>query len=82
MSMDKKNLRQIETILDQKLDQKLEPIKKAQGEHSSKLHALTLDMIEVQKKTDAIAVIHDMVKDTRETVKDHEQRLQALETAA
>lgn len=29
--MDKKDLKQIETILDQKLDQKLEPIKKVQN---------------------------------------------------
>lgn len=69
--MDKKTLKDLETIF----DIKLEPI-------NSKLDALTLDMIDVQKKTDVIADIHDMVKDTRETVEDHEQRIQTLESAA
>ena len=80
--MDKKTLKQIEVVLDKKLDEKLKPINKKLDEHSSKLDALTLDMIEVQKKVDVIADIHDIVKGTRETVKDHEQRLEALETAA
>ncbi len=70
--MDKKTVKELESILDKKLDQKLEPI-------NSKLDALTLDMIEVQRKTDVIGDIHDMVKDTSETVNDHEQRLKAIE---
>ena len=43
-------LKKIEEVLDKKLDQKLEPIKKTLDEHSDKLDALTLDMINVQKK--------------------------------
>ena len=44
------SLKKIEEVLDKKLDQKLEPIKKTLDEHSDKLDALTLDMINVQKK--------------------------------
>lgn len=80
--MDKRDLKQIETILDKKLDQKLEPIKKVQGEHSSKLDALTLDMIEVQKKTDVLPNLHSYVKDTSDKVKDLEERVEILESAA
>jgi len=76
--MNKSDLKQIEELL----DKKLEPIKKVQREHSGKLDTLTLDMIDVQKKTDVISDIHDIVKGTRETVQNHEQRLLALETAA
>ncbi|OGD92808.1 hypothetical protein A2697_04325 [Candidatus Curtissbacteria bacterium RIFCSPHIGHO2_01_FULL_41_44] len=80
--MDKKTLKDLEMVLDKKLDQKLDPIKKVQGEHSSKLDALTLDMIDVQKKTDMIADIHDMSKDTKERVDNHEQRIQTIESAS
>ena len=83
--MDKKTLKDLEMVLDKKLDQKLDPIKKVQGEHSSKLDALTLDMldmIDVQKKTDMIADIHDMLKDTKERVDNHEQRIQTIESAS
>ena len=80
--MDKKTLKDLEMVLDKKLYQKLDPIKKVQGEHSSKLDALTLDMIDVQKKTDMIADIHDMLKDTKERVDNHEQRIQTIESAS
>lgn len=84
--MDKKDLKQIETILDKKLDgkldQKLKPISQKLDEHSSKLDALVLDMADVQRKTDAIPDIHSYIKDTSEKVRDHEERIEALEAAA
>ncbi len=73
--MDKKTLNDFERILDSKLDQKLKPI-------NSKLDALTLDMIDVQKKTDILPDLHSMIKDTKEKVDEHEQRIEALEHAA
>lgn len=71
------------------IEEKLEPIKKTLNTHTNtlsevtdKLDSLTLDMIEVQKKTDVIADIHDMLKDTKDKVDDHEQRIKVLEHAA
>lgn len=69
--MDKKTLKNLEGLLGRKLDQKLKPV-------NSKLDALTLDIIDVQKKTDAIADIHDLVRDASGKVNDHEQRIQTL----
>ncbi|OGD86084.1 hypothetical protein A3B51_03565 [Candidatus Curtissbacteria bacterium RIFCSPLOWO2_01_FULL_41_18] len=75
-------LKKIEEVLDKKLDQKLESIKKKLDEHSDKLDALTLDMIDVQKKTDLLPDLHSMIKGTKEKVDDHEERIQRLENAA
>lgn len=69
--MDKKTVQALELIL----DKKLEPI-------HSKLDALTLDVADVQKKTDVLPDLHSMIKDTKEQVDDHEQRIEVLEHAA
>ena len=69
--MVKSDLKQIEKLL----DTKLEPV-------NQKLDSLTLDMIDVQKKTDVIADIHSILEDTKEKVEDHEQRLSSLESPA
>ncbi len=73
--MDKKTVKVLGSLLDKKFDQNLEPI-------HSKLDALSLDMIDVQIKADVIADIHDMLKNTKEKVDDHEQRIEVLEHAA
>ncbi|MDO8486985.1 MAG: hypothetical protein Q7S45_01675 [Candidatus Curtissbacteria bacterium] len=96
-------IKEIEEVLDKKLDQKLEPIKKTLDEHSKKLnehdgqfrsikktldeHSQRLesifpDMVDVQKKTDILPDIYDIVKGTKEKVDDHEERLGVLEHAA
>jgi len=71
-------LKQLEEVL----DKKLEPINKKLDEHSDKLDALTIDMADVQKKTDVLADLHSMIKDTKEKVDDHAQRIEVLEHAA
>lgn len=83
--MKKSDLQEIGSLI----EEKLEPIKetldkhtKILSEHSDKLDSLTLDMIEVQRKTDAIADIRDMLEDTKGKVDDHEQRIEVLEHAA
>jgi len=73
-------LKKIEGVLDKKLDQKLEPIKKTLDEHSDKLDALTLDMINVQKKTDVLPDLHSYIKDTKEKVDELGERVERLET--
>ncbi len=73
--MNKLDLKQIEELL----DKKLESIKKTLEEHSSKLDALTLDMIEVQKKTDLLPDLHSYIKDTSDKVKEIEERVETLE---
>lgn len=75
-------IKQIEEVLDRKLDQKLEPIKKTLDEHSQRLESLFLDMVDVQKKTDILPDIHDIVSGTKEKVDNHEERLEVLENAA
>lgn len=64
------------------IEEKLEPIKKTLGEYTDKLDALTLDMLDVQKKTDVLPDLHTMIKGTIEEFKGHEQRIEVLETAA
>lgn len=76
--MKKSDLQEIGSLI----KENLEPIKKTLSEHSDKLDSLTLDMIEIQRKTDAIRDIHALVRDTREAVNDHEQRINILENAA
>lgn len=76
--MKKSDLREIGSII----EEKLEPIKKVLDEHTDKLDALTLDMITVQKKTDALPDLYSMIKDTREKVNEHNDRLDNLETPA
>lgn len=87
--MDKKTIKELEAVLDKKFDQKLKPINQKLAGHddqfksiSQKLDSLTLDMIDVQKKTDLIPDIHSLIKDTREKVEEQEQRIEALESAA
>ena len=71
-------LKQIKEVL----QIELKPINKKLDEHSTKLDSLTLDMIEVQKKTDVLPGLHSYIKDTKEKVDDHEERIQRLENAA
>lgn len=66
--MKKVDLKQIEEIL----DSKLEPV-------NQKLDSLTLDMIDVQKKTDVIKDLHSYIKDTDHDLKDIQQRVEILE---
>lgn len=68
-------LKKIGDLLDKKLDQKLEPV-------NQKLDSLTIDMMNVQKKTDALKDIQSYLVETVEKVEDHEDRIQRLETAA
>lgn len=90
--MDKSDLKQIGDLLDRKLDQKLEaklkPINqkldqhsKILVEHSRKLDALTLDVINLQKDTKLIKDIHENTKDIRKRVDNLEERVEVLETA-
>ena len=85
-------LKQIEEVLDKKLepinkklgehDGQFKSIVTKLGEHSDKLDALTLDMINVQKKTDLLPDLHSLIKDTREEVNKLDERIDRLETAA
>lgn len=85
-------LKKIEEVLDKKLnpinkkldehDQQFRNIATKLDEHSTKLDSLTLDMIDVQKKTDILPDLYSIVKGTKEIADDHEQRIQNLETAA
>ena len=75
--------------LKQFIKNELEPINNKLDGHdeqfsyiNEKLDSLTLDMANVQKKTDAIADIRDMLKGTKAQVNDHEERIATLEQAA
>ncbi|OGD95533.1 hypothetical protein A3A48_00755 [Candidatus Curtissbacteria bacterium RIFCSPLOWO2_01_FULL_37_9] len=70
-------LQQIKKIL----QVELKPVNKKLDEHSQKLDSLTLDMIDVQKKTDVLIDIQSYIEDTKEKVDDHEERIQRLENA-
>lgn len=70
-------LKQIKEVL----QKELKPINKKLDEYSTKLDLLTLDMIEVQKKTDVLPDLHSYIKDTKEKIDDHEERIQRLENA-
>ncbi|MDO8486981.1 MAG: hypothetical protein Q7S45_01655 [Candidatus Curtissbacteria bacterium] len=63
-------------------DSQFKSITKKLDEHSQRLESLYLDMTDVQKKTDLLPDIYDIVKGTKEKVDDHEERLQVLENAA
>ena len=80
--MNQKDLSDIGSLIDQKLDEKLEPIHRKLDEHTVKIDSLTRDMIDVQKKTDILPDLYSLIKGTKEIVDDHEQRIQNLETAA
>ena len=69
--MNKADLKQIEKLL----DTKLEPI-------NQKLDSLMLDMIDVQKKTDILPDLYSLIKDTRDKVKELKQRVGVLESPA
>lgn len=63
-------------------DNQFKSISAKLDEHTEKLDSLMLDMVDVQKKTDVLPDYHSMIKDTREEIKDHEQRIEALENVA
>lgn len=63
------------------LKEELEPIKKTLDEHTEKLDSLTLDMADVQKKTDAIPDIRSLLEGTKTQIDDHEERITTLEAA-
>ncbi len=69
--MDKSDLKQIEELL----DTKLEPV-------NQKLDSLTLDMIDVQKKTDVLVDLQSYIEDTSEKTKNLEKRVEKLEHQA
>ncbi len=78
-------LKQLEEVLDKKLkpiNERFNNIDKKLDEHSDKLDALVLDVIDIQKKTDVLPDLHSMIKDTKEKVDDLEERVDRLETAA
>ena len=75
-------LKKIEDVLDKKLDQKLRPINTKLEEHSSKLDALTLDVIDIQKKTDVLPDLHSYIKNTKEKVDELEKRVDRLEAVS
>ncbi len=82
--MDPKAVKALEQILDKKLEpvnNKLDKLSQTIDEHTEKLDSLTLDMSDVQKKTDAIADIRDMLSGTKTQVNDHEERITTLEAA-
>jgi len=91
----KEELKPIKVILDEhtrkldehtrKLDEhtrKLDEHTRKLDEHSERLDSLTLDMINVQKKTDILPDIFDYVKGTKEKVDDLEKRVETLEAAS
>ena len=87
--MNKTDLAQIEVVVGKKLKEELKPIKvildehtRKLDEHSERLDSLTLDMINVQKKTDILPDIFDYVKGTKEKVDDLEKRVETLEAAS
>lgn len=63
-------------------DKTFNSINQRLGEVNQKLDSLTLDMIDVQKKTDILPDLYSIIKGTKETVDDHEERIQNLENAA
>ena len=71
-------LKQIKEVL----QEELKPINKKLDEHSTKLDSLTLDMIDVQRKTDVLKDLQSYMEDTKGKVDDHEERIQRLENAA
>ena len=74
-------VKKLEEVLDKKLDQKLEPIRKTLDEHSQRLDSLVLDMVDVQKKTDILPDLYGLIKDNKEKVDKLEERVGSLETA-
>ncbi|MBI4137221.1 hypothetical protein HY469_04120 [Candidatus Roizmanbacteria bacterium] len=84
----KEELKPIKLTLDEhtlKLDEhtrKLDEHTLKLDEHTERLDSLTLDMINVQKKTDLLPDIFDYVKGTKEKVDDLEKRVETLEAAA
>lgn len=85
-------LKKIEDVLDKKLkpikaklnehDSQFSSISQKLDRHTDKLDALTIDMIDVQKKTDVLPDLHSYIKDTKEKVDELEKRVERLETAA
>lgn len=83
-----KRLKPIRGIIDEQLQKRLKPISRKLDEHSRKLDehsrkldALTLDVINVQQKTDLIPDLHSMIVDTRDKVLELDQRVTVLENA-
>lgn len=69
--MKKKDLEEIGQLI----DQKLEPV-------NQKLDSLTLDMVDVQNKTNVLKDIQSYMEDTKEKVDNHKHWIQNLENAA
>ena len=72
--------------IDRLLDKKLKPIKNKLDEHSRKLDghsdridALTLDVIDVQKKVSVVGDIHTIVKDIQSNLVPRVAKLEELE---
>lgn len=89
--MNKTDLEQIGALIEEKLepikktlddhDGQFTSIKKTLDDHSQKLESLFLDIVDVQKKTDILPDIYDIVKGTKEKVDEHEERIEVLENA-
>lgn len=82
--MDPKTIKELKQIL----KDELEPVNKKLDRHDNqfssineKLDSLTLDMADVQKKTDAIADIRSLLEGTKTQIDDHEDRITSLEAA-
>ncbi|OGD94034.1 hypothetical protein A2697_03415 [Candidatus Curtissbacteria bacterium RIFCSPHIGHO2_01_FULL_41_44] len=64
------------------LQEELKPINKKLAEHSVKLDSLTLDIIDVRKKTDILPDLYSLIKDNKEKTEEQDERIQRLENAA
>lgn len=63
-------------------DNQFESISAKLDEHSVRLDSLTLDMIDVQKKTDILPDIYNIIKDNKGKTDELEERVERLESAA
>ena len=70
-------LKQIKEVI----QEELKPINLKLDEHSTKLDSLTLDMIDVQKKTDILVDVQSLIEESNQKVNNHEDRIQVLENA-
>ncbi len=74
-------LKPINKKLDEHDDQ-FKSINAKLDEHSVKLDSLTLDMINIQKKTDVLPDLHSYIKNTKEKVDELEERVDRLEAVS
>lgn len=73
--MKTKDLKQIEILLDKKLDQKLKPLKKILEEHSRKLDDLLVDVVDIQEE---IKILPDLASKL-EKIDRLEERVEIIE---